>query len=136
MSRTERPAVRPHDVGADKQAVDLIPVQAARAEIAEYAEVKGDETFQWNRPRTRIEGTTKFLERMIDVVLHPARLTPIRSACKRVRTQQFETTHIVTNRRKMTLSHLCIVGWRRPGGNFFDVFGNLQSRDAVIVPAS
>ena len=55
----ERPAVRPHNADADKQAADLFPGQAARAQILECTEVKGDHTLQGNRSRTRIEGTAK-----------------------------------------------------------------------------
>jgi len=55
---------------------------------------------------------------------------------RRIKFSRSEALRIATLRFKMISSHLCIVGWRRPGRNFFDVFSNLQSRDAVIVPAS
>lgn len=59
VSRTEWPAVRPHDTGAHKKAADLFPGQAARAEILECAVVKGDQTLKRYWPRTRIEGSAK-----------------------------------------------------------------------------
>lgn len=57
--RAERTAVRAHHSGTDKQAADLFPGQAARAEILECAEVKGDQTLQGYWTRTRIKGSAK-----------------------------------------------------------------------------
>ena len=55
----ERPAVGAHHAGTDKQPADLIPGQAARAEILECDEVKGDQTLERYWTRTRIEGSAK-----------------------------------------------------------------------------
>lgn len=57
--RAERPTARPHHAGTDKQAADLFPGQAARAEILECAEVKGDQTLKRYWTRTRIKGSAK-----------------------------------------------------------------------------
>ena len=59
MIRAKWPPVRAHHASTDKQAADLFPGQAARAEILECAEAKGDQTLKRYWTRTRIKGSAK-----------------------------------------------------------------------------